>query len=176
MIKYTLVCEAAHSFEGWFRNSGDFEAQVERKLVVCPMCGATDVKKGLMAPAVSTSRKREALSPIAKAEAESPVVDIPETKSEAPVPVSATPMQPSALLPENLRQKEIVEALRLVRARIVENSENVGSNFASEARKIHYGDAEERSIYGETTLQDAEELLEEGISVLPLPELPEDKN
>ncbi|MES0883536.1 DUF1178 family protein [Roseibium sp. SCP14] len=175
MIKYTLVCEAAHSFEGWFRNSGDFEAQVDRKLVVCPMCGATDVRKGLMAPAVSTSRKREALSPVAKAEAEAPAEDS-ETKNEAPAPASATPMQPSALLPENLRQKEIVEALRLVRARIVENSENVGSNFASEARKIHYGDAEERSIYGETTLQDAEELLEEGISVLPLPELPDDKN
>ncbi|MEM9635065.1 MAG: DUF1178 family protein [Pseudomonadota bacterium] len=175
MIKYTLVCDAAHSFEGWFRNSGDFEAQVERKLVVCPMCGATDVKKGLMAPAVSTSRKREALSPVAKAEAEAPT-EAPETKGDVAVPVSATPMQPTALLPENLRQKEIVEALRLVRARIVENSENVGSSFASEARKIHYGEAEERSIYGETTLQDAEELLEEGISVLPLPELPDDKN
>ncbi|MCV0424530.1 MAG: DUF1178 family protein [Roseibium sp.] len=175
MIKYTLVCEASHSFEGWFRNSGDFEAQCERKFVVCPMCGATDVRKALMAPAVSTSRKREALSPVASIDnAAAPAA--PASKKETPQPVSTPPMQPSALLPENLRQKEIVEALRLVRTRIMENSENVGSEFASEARKIHYGETEERSIYGETSLQDAEELLEEGISVLPLPELPDDKN
>ena len=175
MIKYTLVCEASHSFEGWFRNSGDFEAQCDRNLVVCPICGATDVKKALMAPAVSTSRKREAIAPVANPERDA-IPAAPEATGDASQPVETTPMQPTALLPENLRQKEIVEALRLVRARIVENSENVGSNFASEARKIHYGETKERSIYGETSLQDAEELLEEGISVLPLPELPEDKN
>ncbi|MEP3431238.1 MAG: DUF1178 family protein [Roseibium sp.] len=178
MIKYTLVCDTAHSFEGWFRNSGDFEKQCDRNLVVCPICGSTGVKKGLMAPAVSTSRKRGEMVPTEEAPSEMPSAPMP-----APIPTPAadvsqksTGMQPSALLPSDVQQKEVVEALRLIRARVVENSENVGDGFASEARKIHYGEAEERSIYGETTPQDAVELLEEGISVLPLPDLPEDKN
>lgn len=173
MIKYTLVCDAAHSFEGWFRNSDDFDTQCSRMLVVCPVCGATGVKKGLMAPAVSTSRKKEARSVVAGADIRA---DAAEDKTPAPANAQAGPMQPSALLPADLRQKEIMEALRLVRARIVENSENVGADFAKEARKIHYGETEERSIYGQTTPQDAEALLEEGIAVLPLPELPDDKN
>lgn len=79
-------------------------------------------------------------------------------------------------MPNDVRQKEIVEALRLVRAKMTENSENVGSSFASEARKIHYGEAEERNIYGETSPKEAMDLIDEGISVLPLPELPDDKN
>ncbi|POF30416.1 DUF1178 family protein [Roseibium marinum] len=169
MIRYTLVCDSAHNFEGWFRNSDDFESQCDRQLVVCPICGAVDIKKGLMAPAVSTSRTKETVS-------------IPANTDERPAPASAlvspaaASMQPSALLPVDVRQKEIVEALREVRARIIENSENVGADFAAEARKMHYGEAEARSIYGETTSQDAEALLDEGIAVLPLPELPEDKN
>ncbi|WP_428670391.1 DUF1178 family protein [Roseibium sp.] len=171
MIRYTLICEAAHSFEGWFRNSGDFEAQCGRELVVCPVCGSSDVKKALMAPAVSTSRKREAISASAAAEPAAPA----QTEASSP---AATPgqTQPAALLPTDVRHREIVEALRTLRAQVIANSENVGKGFAEEARKIHYGEAEERSIYGETTLEDAEALQEEGISVLPLPELPDDKN
>ncbi len=174
MIKYTLVCEAAHTFEGWFRNSGDFDAQCERNLVVCPICGATNIKKGLMAPAVSTSRNREALVPQIKNEAEGHGTGAEDKTSDA---ITAKPgTTQSALLPADVQQREIVEALRLVRTRIIENSENVGTNFAAEARKIHYGEAEERSIYGETSPKDAEALLEEGIAVVPLPNLPDDKN
>ncbi len=202
MIRYRLVCETAHTFEGWFRNSDDFEAQCSRKLVVCPQCGGTGIRKALMAPAVSTSRQKEALSPPAHAENEpgaagtendgaqaqfpSVAPDRPGVTGQNPAGSSgeaparaAGPgqaMQPSALLPEDLRQKEIIEALRLVRKRIMQHSEHVGADFAAEARKIHYGEAEERSIYGETSLQDAEELLEEGIAVMPLPDLPDDKN
>lgn len=175
MIRYTLVCDSAHGFEGWFRNSDDFEAQCARKLVVCPVCGATDVRKGLMAPAVSTSRKKETLSPAVAETGSEPAAAV-DAKPATNLPQTDGAMQPSALLPVDVRQREIVEALRLVRARILENSENVGADFAAEARKIHYGEAEERSIYGETTPQDAEALLEEGIAVLPLPEFPDDKN
>jgi hypothetical protein len=175
VIKYTLVCEGAHTFEGWFRNSNDFEAQCDRKLVVCPICGGTKIKKGLMAPAVSTSRKRETMAPVVEVE-NKPSEPTTGTTSEKTSEKDKAPMQPSALLPVDVRQKEIVEALRVVRARMIENSENVGSGFAEEARKIHYGEAEERSIHGETTPKDAEDLLDEGIAVLPLPELPEEKN
>lgn len=172
MIKYTLVCDARHGFEGWFRNSDDFDSQRARQLVTCPVCGSAKVEKGLMAPAVSTARSREArgiAAPVQPHEPREPAA--PST----PKSIDA-PLQPSALLPGDVRQKEIVEAFRQARARIIENSENVGTGFADEARKIHYGEAEERSIYGETTPKDAVDLLEEGISVMPLPELPEDKN
>lgn len=180
MIKYTLVCDGAHSFEGWFRNSGDFDAQCGRGLVVCPVCGSQEVKKGLMAPAVSTARKKSEMSRPAP---EGVGANASEGASEgsggpglpaAPVPAGQT--HTTALVPNDVRQKELVEAIRLVRAKMIENSENVGSDFASEARKIHYGDAEERNIYGEATPTDAMDLIEEGISVLPIPDLPEDKN
>ncbi|WP_298817102.1 DUF1178 family protein [uncultured Roseibium sp.] len=175
MIKYTLVCNATHSFEGWFRNSDDFEAQCGRGLVTCPICGSTEVRKGLMAPAVSTARKREAFStPVSPGDGQAEVNEAP---SAPPIPADAAPAtRTSALLPADLQKKEIVEALRVVRAQIIENSENVGSNFAKEARKIHYGEAEERNIYGQTTPKDAEALMEEGIAVVPLPDLPDDKN
>lgn len=173
MIKYTLQCDDAHTFEGWFRNSGDFDSQCEKHLVACPVCGSTQVRKGLMAPAVSTARSRDALVNAARAEMQAQEA---AARPDAPAVPQQAATQSSALLPKDLQQKEIVEALRLVRARIVENSENVGANFASEARKIHYGEAEERSIYGETTPKDAEALMEEGIAVFPLPDLPDDKN
>ena len=59
MIHYTLSCEKAHSFEGWFRSSEDFDAQVARKLVSCPVCQSVEIGKGLMAPSVATARVRE---------------------------------------------------------------------------------------------------------------------
>jgi len=181
VIKYTLVCDDAHTFEGWFRNSGDFDAQCDRKLVSCPVCGSTAVRKGLMAPAVSTARNKEALLTRHLGETEAqpdPATPEPAGDSAATAPAAGaqTARQSSALLPRDVQQKEIVEALRLVKARIVENSENVGANFAAEARRIHSGEAEERSIYGETSPGEAEALLEEGIAVFPLPDLPDDKN
>ena len=172
MIKYTLVCDARHGIEGWLRNSDDFDSQRARQLVTCPGCGSAKVEKGLMAPAVSTARSREGRGIAAPVQ--------PQTHHEPAVPSAPKPveppLQPSALLPGDVQQKEMVEAFRQARARIIENSENVGTGFADEARKIHYGEAEERSIYGETTPKDAVDLIEEGISVMPLPELPEDKN
>jgi hypothetical protein len=181
VIKYTLVCDDAHSFEGWFRHSGDFDAQCADKLVSCPVCGSTTVRKGLMAPAVSTARNREALLTRELAEPQ-PREDpaLPDVAAGLPgnalAAGTSSTRQPSALLPRDVQQKEIVEALRLVKARIIENSENVGSNFAAEARRIHSGEAEERSIYGETSRSEAEALMEEGIAVFPLPDLPDDKN
>ncbi|MBX3597408.1 MAG: DUF1178 family protein [Rhizobiaceae bacterium] len=62
MIRFSLVCEKAHEFEGWFRSNDDFEKQSKRGFVDCPHCGSTRVEKALMAPAVSTSRKQEKLA------------------------------------------------------------------------------------------------------------------
>ncbi len=61
------------------------------------------------------------------------------------------------------------QAMAEIRKKVEENSENVGKNFAAEARAIHTGDAPERSIYGEAKVQDAKALIEDGIGVTPLP-------
>jgi len=60
LIKYTLTCENAHTFEGWFSTSADFDRQVESGFLTCPVCNSASISKSLMAPSVSTARKKEA--------------------------------------------------------------------------------------------------------------------
>ena len=60
MIRYALLCDQEHEFEAWFSNSDAFDTQNERGLVECPQCGSTEVRKAVMSPAISTSRRREA--------------------------------------------------------------------------------------------------------------------
>jgi hypothetical protein len=148
MIRYDLICEAGHEFDGWFSDSAAFDEQARQGLVSCIHCGSPNIEKQLMAPgiAVKSNRKSE---PAAK-------------------PVLATTVDP--------RQQKIVQLMRELRKAVEENAEYVGDKFAEEARKIHYEEAEKRGIYGETSPEDAEELIEEGIEIHPLPILPEDGN
>ena len=148
MIKYALACEQAHEFESWFPSSEAFETQRKRGFVTCPYCDSARVEKQIMAPSVARKDK------------------LPD----APVPGP----QPVAVLPE--MGQEIRAALRALRDHVMRNAENVGKGFVEEARKMHYGEAEERSIYGEADLEEARALLEEGIDVLPLPVVPDDRN
>lgn len=148
MIKYALACEQAHEFESWFPSSDAFETQRKRGFVTCPFCNSAKVEKQIMAPSVARTDK---------------VPDAP-----APEP------QPMAVLSD--RERELRAALRALREHVMRNSENVGKDFVEEARKMHYGETEERSIYGEADLAEARALLEEGIDVLPLPVVPDDRN
>ncbi|MEJ8475743.1 DUF1178 family protein [Roseibium algae] len=188
MIRFTLACEASHRFEGWFRNSEDFDRQIAAGLVTCPACGSVNVQKGLMAPAISTSRSKEN-RPVPEGGAGSNAIETPTAEpgaaatatAIAPSAVERGAAEPvaaerSALVPMDSKHKEILEALKGLRKKITETSDYVGKDFAEEARKIHYGETKERNIYGETTKDDAKSLIEEGISVLPLPVLPEEKN
>ena len=156
MIRYALSCKAGHAFEGWFRGLEDFDRQKAGGLLSCPFCGGPEVDKALMAPAVSTARRKAA-------RAETMAASAP-----APVPAIAAPRGPE--------QAALVEKLRALRAELTANAENVGAAFPEEARKIHYGEAEARGIYGAASREDIGELLEEGIAVMPLPVLPEDRN
>lgn len=144
MIKYSLVCDAAHEFESWFRDSEAFETQAKRGFVTCPDCGSAKVGKAIMAPAVART-------------------DRPAAGGEG-----------VALLDE--KQIELREKLRELRAQIEANTDDVGEKFPEEARKMHEGVAPERSIRGRASLAETKALLEEGIPVLPLPGLPEDRN
>ncbi|MTI18259.1 DUF1178 family protein [Rhodobacteraceae bacterium RKSG542] len=182
MINYALVCSNGHEFDGWFRNSADFDRQHEMGLVACPICNDAGVKKRLMAPNVSTSRNKlkaqaEAQRNAQAATAAPQKVEDGKKESAAPTAVAVSAPDPMPVSNE-VKEKahQLVEALREFRKQVTANSEDVGSNFAEEARKMHYGEKEKRGIYGQTSVDDAKELLEEGIEVMPLPVLPEDRN
>lgn len=142
MIKYTLSCDNAHSFEGWFSSSADFDRQADLGLVSCPVCGSVAVGKELMAPSVSTARRKD----------EAKVLMMDQARKEAVAKI-----------------RELVTSIR-------ENSEDVGNRFPEEARKIHYGEAEQRGLIGQATIDEARALLEEGIEIAALPVLPDDVN
>lgn len=157
MIKYALVCENGHDFESWFSDSEAYEKQAKRGFVECPHCGSVKVQKALMAPAVSTSRRR------ARNEASASV--------PAPAPEAA---QPVAILDE--KQRALREAIRELHAKITENTVDVGAQFSDEARRMHLGEAPQRAIRGQASIAEAKELWDEGIPVLPVPALPDDRN
>ena len=142
-----LQCAHQHTFEGWFGSEDDFQSQLARGLVECPLCGNSDIVKKLSAPrlnlgAVQIPNKTDA----------APVAESSQTKVVAPAP---SPEAQAAWM-------------KMVR-HVIANTEDVGSQFAEEARKIHYGERKQRNIRGEATAEETEALLDEGIDVLPLP-------
>lgn len=141
MISFSLRCDSGHEFEAWFRNNADFDGQQERGLVACPHCGSKEVTKALMAPAVSTGRRKEKMA-----------------------------------LAMGEEQKKVLKHLKQLSEKLREGSEDVGQKFAEEARKIHFGETEQRGIYGEATFEEVNALVDEGVDLLPLPPLPEDRN
>jgi hypothetical protein len=165
MIRYTLACESGHSFESWFQNSGAYDKQAKRGLVVCPVCNSSKVEKAIMAPRIASARK--AAEAPAPAEAKTPT---PAEASPAPVPAPA----PVAMMPPH--ERELRKKLKELRDHLVKNADYVGRRFPEEARKMHYGEIDHRSIYGEASADQAKELHEEGIEFHPLPVLPDDRN
>ena len=147
-----LQCSHGHAFEGWFASQGDYESQRERGLLTCPVCNDAEVSKKLSAPRLNLGRSAEPAAPVA---------DAPKA---APAASAAPTAQPVPALPQEL-QAAMLQMVRHVMA----NTEDVGSRFAEEARKIHYGEREERNIRGQATREETEALLEEGIEVMPLP-------
>jgi hypothetical protein len=158
MIRYALVCAKGHSFESWFQNSAAYDKQRKRGLVECPVCGDAKIEKAIMAPRLSGAKKRGGLP--------APASDTAQAVKQPAAPVAMVSPQEHAF-----RQK-----LKELREHLTKNSDYVGQKFPEEARKMHYGDIEHRSIYGEATPQDAKEMHEEGIEFHPLPVLPDDRN
>ena len=157
MIRYRLRCSNGHDFDAWFRSSDDCAAQIGAGLVACSSCGDHGVEKALMTPGVRTGRQKDAAREVAEA---------PPAPKAAPVPVAAMPPEAT----------QAIAALRELRKAVLEKADYVGPKFAEEARRIHYGEAEERGIYGEATPDDVRDLTEDGIDIMPLPVLPEDRN
>ncbi len=157
MIRFSLRCQKGHEFEGWFRNGDTFDRQAKRREVRCPECGSPKVTKAIMAPAIAKGGRR--------APAEVPTT--PATPDPAPAAAAPPPVAPDAS--EIHVAGKLREALREMRRFIEKNAEYVGPRFADEARKMHNGESDERSIYGEATDAEAEELRDEGIEFGRIP-------
>lgn len=169
MIRYTLVCNKRHEFESWFANSEAYDKQAKRGLVGCPACGSVKVEKAIMAPRLTRTDLARADAAHADATAQkliSAPVDATPAASEAPAPIAMVTPQ----------EQEFRRKLKELRNHLINNAENVGSKFPEEARKMHYGEAEHRSIYGIASPEDAKALHQEGIEFSPLPVLPDERN
>ena len=147
MIRYDLICDKGHEFDGWFRDSATYDKQERRGFVSCSVCGSSKIEKQLMAPGIPAKSNR---------------------KDEVPQKMVAGPVDPRVAM--------MMKMMREMRQQVEENADYVGDKFAEEARKIHFAEAEARGIYGEATAEEATALIEEGIEVFPLPRLPEDGN
>lgn len=139
MIKYTLKCESNHSFDSWFQSADAFDKLLAAKMVTCAVCGALGVEKAIMAPRVTASRSKAA------------------EPQDTPHGILSEPASPAE------------QALAEMRKQVEDNAEDVGDNFAKEARAIHDGDKPQRSIIGQAKPDEAKALIEDGVPVLPLP-------
>lgn len=155
MILYSLNCARDHNFDSWFRDSAAFDQQRARGLVACPVCGSAEVSKAIMAPALGRgSRKPEA--------------------EAAPAATAVEPAQPVALMSE--KEQALRAMLNAVREHVVTHSDYVGDEFAAKARRMHEGEEEKRSIYGEASRDEIRALIEDEIEVMPLPNAPDERN
>ncbi|MET0630103.1 MAG: DUF1178 family protein [Xanthobacteraceae bacterium] len=162
MIRYALACDQGHTFESWFQSSAAYDKQAKRGLVTCPHCGSPKVEKALMTPQLSGTKKRGKTAPVQS----TPAPQLPAAAPDAPAPVAMVSPQ----------EREFRKKLKELREHLTKNADYVGQKFPEEARKMHYGEVEHRSIYGEASPQDAKELHEEGIEFHPLPVLPDERN
>ena len=155
MIRYALICDEAHEFESWFSSASGFDEQARRGFVTCPHCNSPRVTKAIMAPNVARRDRDEA----------------------APAPVQpAQEQQPQDMLLVDSKMAEVRAMVRALREKIMEHTTDVGAAFPEEARKIHDGDAEARPIRGQASFEEARALIEDGVGIMPIPLLPEERN
>jgi hypothetical protein len=175
MIKYALRCEHGHEFESWFKNSAAFDNQRKRGLVACPGCGSAKVEKAIMAPRLARTESAGA-EPRPPAPVPPPALTPPSASSSVPAPMPFMPPGKGAVALMSPPERELRKKLKELRDHITKNADYVGARFPEQARKIHYGESEHRSIYGEASPEEAKELHEEGIEFHPLPILPDEFN
>ncbi|MEW5755897.1 MAG: DUF1178 family protein [Pseudomonadota bacterium] len=130
MIIYDLLCQNHHRFEGWFKNSEDYQHQKASGLLACPVCDTCAVEKVPSASHVQTRAARDAADE---------------------------------------RSQSSAEVLAKLQRYLERHCEDVGTQFAEKARRIHYGEEEWRGIRGVATPKQARELVEEGIEIIALP-------
>jgi len=168
MIVYQLKCSGDHEFEAWFKDSATYAAQAADGDICCPYCSDTKVSKAMMAPNISPSRSKAAVPAEVTAEDPAPSSEVPAPpKTDVPVVVDKAAEVRALEVAE-----KILEAVDTLRKEVEANFDNVGDQFANEARRIHYGETVERGIFGEASEEEATELDEEGIDIYRLPGRP----
>lgn len=154
MMIYDLACPQGHRFEGWFGSSGEYEDQQGEGLIACPQCGSIEIEKAPMAPAVGAKGNRSGSAMVPR--------DI-DSQNEGRGDGDAVS---GGSIP--LVVAKALDALAKVQAKALESSEYVGEKFAEQSRAIHYGEREEATIHGKASDKERQELVDEGITVMPL--------
>ncbi len=158
-----LQCRQGHSFEGWFASQDDYDAQRGRGLVTCPVCNDSEITKMLSAPRLNLGHGTAPVS----TPSDSPSGSAAPTPIRVELAADATTSPDAPAVSSEALQHMQAAMMKMVR-HVMANTEDVGGRFAEEARKIHYGEREERNIRGQATREETEALLDEGIDVLPL--------
>jgi hypothetical protein len=170
MIRYALACDEGHAFESWFANSATYDRQVKRGLVSCPVCNSTKVEKAIMAPRVAGTKSR------GDASMSAPMSEAPASSQPSAPPESPEANVPAPVVMMSSQEREFRRELKELREHLTRNADYVGRRFPEEARRMHYGEVQRRSVYGEATPDQAKELHEEGVEFHPLPVLPDERN
>ena len=172
MKVYNLACPLDHRFEGWFASEEDCLAQQSRGMLACPICDSAEITRMPSAPHIAKSGSSKAVSTSTEVTIPSPAaIDHSGVSGGVSGDVVALTGGDHSQLEAQV-QAAFLKGMRELMGR----SEDVGSSFAEEARKIHYKESPERSIRGQTTLDEAEALRDEGIEVMAMPMLPAFKN
>ncbi|HEX7385786.1 MAG TPA: DUF1178 family protein [Castellaniella sp.] len=150
---FDLACEHDHLFEGWFASAETYDEQLAQGLVRCPVCDSQRIIRRVSAPHLNVSHLKS--ESVARKDA------LPQSQ--------ATVAAPSG---DQLARLQ-AEVLRQIR-RIVRQTDDVGAQFADEARRMHSGEIEERPIRGTASARECVELSEEGIAIMPIPDILDD--
>jgi hypothetical protein len=154
MVVYQLTCAHAHSFEAWFSNAKSYDDQLARNLVSCPACGSQEVRKlpaGLHVGGSKTAAPQLEAPPSQE-----------QRQQRAPASAAATDAAMS-------NSPELAQMMRAIRDHVQQNTENVGRDFAKQARQMHEGEIPHRAIRGKVSTDEAQSLFEDGVHALPLP-------
>ena len=143
MISLTLICENNHSFSSWFKNYETYERMLEEKHTQCPHCHSFTVRKGLNSPNISSSKEKNSRE------------------------VQGQEDENVTLLKKE--EREYLEKIESMKKFVRDNFENVEDKFATEVRKIHYGERKDSKIYGYLDQPERDDLREEGINFMQLP-------
>ena len=140
-----LRCANGHGFEGWFGSDDDYMDQNGRGAIECPLCADKLITRMPSAPRLNLSGAREA-----------PATTKPASPATLPSQVTAQPADLQAAWLQSVRE-------------LMARTEDVGDRFATEARRIHYGESAQRGIRGQATPEERAALQDEGIETVTVP-------
>ena len=174
MIKYQLICDLSHEFEGWFQTSAAFDLQNQSALITCPVCGSANVRRALMTPNLASPKRRRKPSADNVSNINASITGIHEGSSPPSDQKNSAGSRDvaSGASPSVTEIGEAMAKLRQLQRKIKAEYRDVGTEFAAEARKIHYGESAPENIYGRSSDEEREALAEEGIDVVAMPWLP----